>query len=40
MEEIEKSLQENFEIAIEASFEQDSFSLNIQVSFEDVLDNK
>ena len=40
MEEIEKSLMENFEIAVEAIFELDSFSRNTQMLFEKVLETE
>lgn len=40
MEDIEKSLAENYMIAIEAMFELDSFDPVSQKAFEDLLDNK
>lgn len=40
MDDVEKSLVENFEIAVEAMFELDSFCRNTQILFEKVLDEQ
>lgn len=40
MEDIEKTLAENYTIAIEALFELESFSPNAQLLFDETIDNQ